>query len=247
MPSMLLYNYSPMKTLTIVVPFFNEERTIEQLVSQIDFLPSEIVNHCIFVDDGSTDNSVILLNTALRNVSFAHTIINKINEGKASAIREAVKLVTSTHVVILDADLELDTSDISRMWEIVTSNKSEVVFGYRTFLAQSAFTYRYARGNQFISHFYGILFNEVITDIMCGYKLLPTEYLKRCPFKYRKFAIEVEIPLLLWLDRIRPFELCVDYKPRSREDGKTIGVKDAFQVIFNLLLFRVRNARNRIR
>jgi glycosyltransferase involved in cell wall biosynthesis len=234
-----------MKTLTIVVPFFNEERTIAQLVSQIDQLPSGIVYHCIFVNDGSTDKSLDFLQAALKEGNFSHTIVNKVNEGKASAVREAVKLVTSTHVVILDADLELDTFDIPRLWEIVTSNKSEVVFGYRTFLAQSAFTYRYARGNQFISHFYGILFNEVITDIMCGYKLLPTKYLKQCPFKFSRFAIEIEIPLLLWLNRIRPFELYVDYKPRSREDGKVIGVKDALQVISNLLLFRVRSARKR--
>ena len=82
---------------------------------------------------------------------------------------------------------------------------------------------------------------------MCGYKLLPTKYFKECPFKYKNFAIEVEIPLVLWLERLRPFEISVDYKPRSREAGKVIGVSDALQIIFNLIFFRITMGRKRIK
>ena len=176
-----------------------------------------------------------------------HSIISKVNGGKASAIREASKVLETSHAVVLDADLELNTFDIVKMWDVVLQEKSEIVFGYRSFRAQSAFTYRYARGNQFLSHFYGILYNEVITDIMCGYKLLPTQYFKDCPFKYSHFAIEVEFPLHLWLQRLRPYEILVDYKPRSREEGKVIGVKDAAQIILDLIYFRITKARKRIK
>lgn len=236
-----------MKTLTALIPFFNEERTISELVHQISQLPDGTLEHCVFVNDGSTDGSLELLEIALTKTSLSYSIINKVNGGKASAIRDASKVLETSHAVILDADLELNTFDIVRMWDVVLQDKSEIVFGYRSFHAQSAFTYRYARGNQFLSHFYGILFNEVITDVMCGYKLLPTIYFKQCPFKYSRFAIEVEFPLLLWLQRLRPYEILVDYKPRSREEGKVIGVKDAVQIILDLVYFRITKARKRIK
>jgi glycosyltransferase involved in cell wall biosynthesis len=235
-----------MKTLTALIPFFNEERTIPELVRQISQLPNGTLEHCVFVNDGSTDRSLELLTSALTKTNLSYSIINKVNGGKASAIREASQILETSHAVILDADLELNTFDLVRMWDVVLQNKSEIVFGYRSFRAQSAFTYRYARGNQFLSHFYGILFNEVITDIMCGYKLLPTRYFKECPFKYSRFAIEVEFPLHLWLQRLRPFEILVDYKPRSREEGKVIGVRDAIQIILDLIYFRISKAGKRI-
>lgn len=235
-----------MKTLTALIPFFNEERTIAELVRQLDLLPTGILSECIFVNDGSTDSSAQLLEAALQGVHFKSQIISKANGGKASAIKEATRNLQSTHAIILDADLELNTNDLVRLWEIVLINKAEIVFGYRSFLAQSAFTYRYARGNQFLSHLYGLLFNEVITDIMCGLKLMPSHYFKSCPFNYSKFGVEVELPLYLWLQRLRPFEILVDYTPRSRDDGKVIGIKDALQIIFDLVLFRIRMAKRRI-
>jgi glycosyltransferase involved in cell wall biosynthesis len=235
-----------MKTLTAIIPFFNEERTIARLVQELSTLPDGVLSECIFVDDGSTDGSMEILMSELSMSQLTHQLIRKDNGGKASAVKEAAKSIRTTHAVILDADLELNTFDIVRLWDVVTSGTSEIVFGFRSFHAQSAFTYRYVRGNQILSNLYGILFNEVITDIMCGYKLLPTRYFVDCPFNYRKFAIEIELPLNLWLKRIRPYEILVDYKPRSREDGKVIGVKDAIQIIADLLIFRMRMARKRI-
>ena len=79
---------------------------------------------------------------------------------------------------------------------------------------------------------------------MCGYKLVPSEFLKSLPFKYRKFGLEIEIPMLLWKERLRPFEIEVSYKARSRAQGKSISVKDALEVIFSLSKFRIMNRRN---
>lgn len=234
-----------MKTLTVLVPFYNEERTIAELVRQLSDLPEGTIKSCVFVNDGSTDRSLELLHKALQTTTLSYSVISKVNGGKASAIREACSLLKTTHTVILDADLELNTLDILKLWDVVLQEKSEIVFGYRSFRAQSAFTYRYARGNQFLSHLYGLLFNEVITDIMCGYKLLPTKYFKECPFNFGRFAIEVEFPLQLWLQRLRPYEILVEYTPRSRKEGKVIGLKDAIQIISNLIYFRITSAKKR--
>jgi len=235
-----------MKTLTALIPFFNEERTISDLVGQLDYLPKGILAECIFVDDGSTDSSSHLLSQALTGVHFKSQIITKTNGGKASAIKEGAKALTTSHVVILDSDLELATPDIERLWQVVQSGENDYIFGYRAFLAHSSFTYRYSRGNQLISNIYGILFNEVITDIMCGYKLVPSETLKSLPFKYKRFGLEIEIPMQMWLSYQRPFEVDVAYRARTRAQGKSISVKDAFAVIASMAIFRITHRRAKI-
>ena len=232
-----------MKTLTALIPFFNEERTIIELVSQLEALPKNILTECIFVDDGSTDSSSQLLSKALASVHFKSQIITKTNGGKASAIKEGAKSLTTTHVVILDSDLELATSDIEKLWRVVQSGENDYVFGYRAFLAHSSFTYRYSRGNQLISNIYGILFNEVITDIMCGYKLIPSEILQSLPFKYKHFGLEIEIPMQMWLSHQHPFEVDVAYRARTRAQGKSISTKDAFAVIASMAAFRITHRR----
>ena len=229
-----------MPELTIIIPFFNEERTLGKLVQELESLPPKTFNCCIFVDDGSEDNSLAQLESALHIVKFEYLVLKKANGGKASAIQFASQSVKTSHALILDADLELDTNDVIKMWKIVMDGKSDVVFGYRLFLAQSSFTYRFTYGNKLISHIFGILYNEVITDIMCGFKLIPSDYLRSIPFRFSKFAVEVEIPLMLWLQRVRPYEIEVAYNPRSRAEGKVIGVKDALQVIFDMVWFRIR-------
>ena len=232
-----------MKSLTVLVPIYNESRTLAELVSQIDSMLSSVIAECIFINDGSTDNSGEILTEALSSVSFKHQVITQANGGKSSAIKAGANLVQSTHVIILDADLELDTHDVVELWKVVQDGKAEVVFGYRHFLAQSAFTYRYAKGNLVISNLYGLLFNEVVTDIMCGYKLVPTGFLTSIPYKFKNYAIEIEIPIHLWEQSIRPYEVQVEYRPRSRSDGKGITVKDAIRIILTLVSYRLLKAR----
>jgi glycosyltransferase involved in cell wall biosynthesis len=232
-----------MKTLTALIPFFNEERTIAELAHQLSRLSAGTLEHCVFVNDGSSDRSLELLESALKKTSLSYSIISKVNGGKASAIREGAKALLTTHVVILDSDLELATADITKLWAIVLENESEFVFGYRKFLSHSSFTWRYSRGNQFISNLYGLFFNEVITDIMCGYKLIPTTTLQNLPYRYRKFGLEIEIPMQMWHQRQRPYEVEVSYKARTRSEGKSISVKDALAVIFSMALFRISHRR----
>jgi len=235
-----------MKTLTALIPFFNEERTIVELIKQLDALPEGIVTECVFVDDGSTDSSSQLLSKALAGVHFKYQIISKANGGEASAVKEGAKALKTSHVVILDSDLELATSDIERLWKVVQSGQNDYVFGYRAFLAHSSFTYRYSRGNQLISNIYGIFFNEVVTDIMCGYKLVPSITLQSLPYKYRHFGLEIEIPMQMWLNHKRPFEVDVAYRARTRAQGKSISVKDAFAIIASMAVFRITHRRTKI-
>ena len=233
-----------MKTLTVLVPIFNEHRTIQELVRQLEEIQGGVISKCIFVNDGSTDSTLALLNEALENVRFQYQVVSKENGGKASAIHAGAKLLATSHVIILDSDLELETSDVAVFWKIVTDGRSDFVFGYRKFLAHSSFTYRYSRGNQVLSNLYGIFFNEVITDIMCGYKLVPVQILQELPYKFKKFGLEIEIPMQMWKKRLRPYEVEVDYHARTRAAGKSISVKDAIAIIFSMAYFRSSNRRS---
>lgn len=232
-----------MKSLSVLVPIFNEERTITELVRQLADLPNDIVTQVIFVDDGCTDDSVPFLRNALEKYPLPNSVIRKENGGKASAIRVGSVEVATTHVVILDSDLELATSDILKMWSVVQRGDSDFVFGYRKFLAHSSFTWRYSRGNQLISNLYGLFFNEVITDIMCGYKLIPSKILQTLPYKYKKFGLEIEIPMQMWQLRQRAYEIEVSYKARTRAEGKSISIIDAAAVIFSMLHYRITHRR----
>jgi len=232
-----------MKTLTVLIPVFNEKRTLPELTRQLSELPPGLFHECIFVDDGSSDGSLEILKSLVAEFGIPHQIISQENQGKAGAIRSGSKNLQTTHVVILDSDLELATSDITRMWDSVRREDSDYVFGYRTFLSHSSFTWRYSRGNQLISNIYGLLFNEVVTDIMCGYKLVPSSFLKDLPFKYKKFGLEIEIPMQMWVMHLRPFEIEVSYKSRTRSEGKSISVKDAFHVIASMAIFRIKRKR----
>jgi len=234
-----------MKSLSAIIPVFNEERSIARLVQELSDLPQGVLSECIFVDDGSTDHSMAILKEALKAHDLPNQIVWKKNGGKASAIRAGSSKLKTSHVVILDSDLELATSDIPRLWDAVQNLETDFVFGYRRFLAHSSFTWRYSRGNQLISNLYGILFNEVITDIMCGYKLIPSTSLQALPYKYKKFGLEVEIPMNMWQLRQRPYEIEVSYNARTRAEGKSISIIDAIAVMFTMLIFRITHRRTK--
>ena len=232
-----------MKTLTVLIPIFNEAKTLPELLRQLAELPAGLYEECVFVDDGSTDSSSEILNRLTKNFGIPNQIIRQENKGKAGAIKAGSQVLRTSHVVILDSDLELVTKDIARMWDVVLSGESNFVFGYRAFLSHSSFTWRYSRGNQLISNIYGVLFNEVVTDIMCGYKLIPSDFLLKLPFKYRKFGLEIEIPMDMWKKGLRPYEIGVAYKARTRSEGKSISVKDAIHIVAALIMFRVTHKR----
>jgi hypothetical protein len=81
---------------------------------------------------------------------------------------------------------------------------------------------------------------------MCGYKLVPSETLKSLPFKYKRFGLEIEIPMQMWLSHQRPFEVDVAYRARTRAQGKSISIKDAFAVIVSMAIFRMAHRRAKI-
>ncbi len=228
------------KKLSIIIPFWNESRTLPTLILALQELASLLEFEVVFVDDGSTDDSLELVKTLASGKFGSLHIVAQENKGKTGAVKTGLLAASGTHAVVLDADLELLPQDLPSLWEIVRTNKCEVVFGYRQFLAHSSFTWRYAQGNYLLSGLFGLLFNRVITDLMCGFKLLPLDQFREIPLKSARFGLEVEIPIYLWRRGSKIYEVPVQYVPRTRSEGKTIGILDAIRIAALMVWYRMR-------
>ena len=228
------------KNLSVLIPFYNEEKTLAKTVQRIFDTDPDNRFIYIFIDDGSTDHSRELLDEVLNDKKLRAIRINlDKNLGKAFAVKSALDLVSTTHFAILDADLELDPSDLHKMWNFVENQSADAVFGFRRFLSHSSFTYRYTLGNRFISNWFGIFYNVVHTDIMCGLKIVPLNLVKKEGLRLRRFAIEIELPIVLWKNNVRVYEVEVDYSPRGWQDGKVIGFRDASYILFAIIARRL--------
>ena len=196
-----------MAKLTILIPIFNEGRTVEALGKGLAELPPGFIHEVIIVDDGSSDGSAKRLDEILASENIESKLITKQNGGKGTAIIAGIPECTGTHMVIFDADLELAVSDLLPLFQPVSEGKAEVVFGVRKFSSQSSFTYRYVLGNHLLSHYFGLLFNRYLSDIMCGGKLLPVVLWKELNLKLHGFTTEAEIAAKVWSAGFTPWEL----------------------------------------
>ena len=119
-----------MKTLTVLIPVFNEARTLPELLGQLSELPRGLYEECVFVDDGSSDDSREILVRLVGELGIPHQIISQGNQGKAGAIKSGSEVLRTSHVVILDSDLELATKDIAQMWDVVLREESDFVLAF---------------------------------------------------------------------------------------------------------------------
>lgn len=234
-----------MAKLSILIPIYNEGRTVEALGKGLSDLPKGFIHEVIIVDDGSIDGSATRLNSILSSENVPNKLVTKGNGGKGTAIIAGIPECTGTHMVIFDADLELAVSDLVSLFQPVREGRAEVVFGVRKFSSQSSFTYRYVMGNHLLSHYFGLLFNRFLSDIMCGGKLLPVALWRELNLKLHGFTTEAEIAAKVWSAGYTPWEVPINYFPRTREEGKGITVLDAVKIIYLMTTLRVRLRRRR--
>jgi len=234
-----------MTKLSILIPIFNEARTVEALGKGLADLPPGFIHEIVIVDDGSSDGSAVRLNEILCEENIASKLVTKKNGGKGTAIISGIPECTGTHMVIFDADLELAVSDLVLLFQPVLEGKTEVVFGIRKFSSQSSFTYRYVMGNKLLSHYFGVLFNHYLSDIMCGGKLLPVSLWRALDLRLHGFTTEAEIAAKVWSAGYTPWEVIINYRPRTREEGKGITVFDAAKILILLVVLRIRLRKRR--
>jgi dolichol-phosphate hexosyltransferase len=224
-------------TLSILVPVYNEARTVQAVLKRVldvDFpCPVEVV----VVDDASTDGTAEILGH-LRDERLV-TLRHPANRGKGAAIRTAAAAASGQFVVPLDADLEYQPEEIPRLLDPVLRGEAQVVYGSRGFGSHAAYSFWYVMGNKAVTTVANVLFNAYIADLETCFKLLPLDLLRSLGITADGFGMEAEITGKLLARGIRPYEVPITYRARSREAGKKITWKDGVEAVWILTRIRL--------
>ena len=221
--------------LTVVIPCFNEERTVETCIERVLSIKDESLDlEIIFVDDCSTDNSVKIAKQMARKYSELTVLQSNKNLGKGAALRKGFQQATGQIVAIQDADLEYNPLDLKRLIVPIVENEADVVFGSRFVTSEShrVLFYWHSLGNKFLTLLSNMFTDLNMTDMECGYKVFRRELIQQIEIKERRFGVEPELVAKIAQQRVRIFEMGVSYAGRTYEEGKKIGSRDGMRALY---------------
>jgi glycosyltransferase involved in cell wall biosynthesis len=226
----------PELVLGVIIPAFNEERSLELVVRRV--LQESSVQQVVIVDDCSTDGT---LAAARRCVGDSRVTVktHATNQGKGAAIRTGLAAITAPLVIIQDADLEYDPADYGKLISPILRGRADVVYGIRGFAGHSAYSYWFVIGNRMVTTATNILFNCYIQDMETGYKVMRTSLLRRLGLRGDRFDVEPEITGRVLRLGYRIYEVPIDYAARTRAQGKKLTWRDGVMALLVLLRIRL--------
>jgi glycosyltransferase involved in cell wall biosynthesis len=221
--------------LSVVIPVYNEERTIQQVLTRVAALP--VPKEIVIVDDASTDGTRELL-SQFECASDVHVIFKPQNEGKGAALRTAFRRVTGDVVIVQDADLEYDPRDILPVIKPILCDEADVVYGSR-FLdnAHQDRSLVHRLGNRLLTGLSNALTGLRITDMETCYKAFRRDVLKTFEIEQSRFGFEPEVTAKIARRKFRVQEVPIRYGARGYAEGKKIGIKDLFNALFCIVRY----------
>jgi glycosyltransferase involved in cell wall biosynthesis len=226
--------------LSIVVPCYNEARTLRTCLKRIlavqdEAHPLEI----IVVDDASTDDSLAIAREVAAQHSDVTVLRHEINQGKGAALRTGIRKATGDIVAIQDADLEYDPRDLKRMIAPIREDRADVVLGTRFTLsgAHRVLYFWHYLGNRFLTLLSNMLTDLNLTDMECCYKVFRREVIQAIQIQESRFGIEPELVAKVAQMRLRIYEMGVSYAGRTYEEGKKIGIRDGFRALYCIIRY----------
>jgi glycosyltransferase involved in cell wall biosynthesis len=219
------------------MPVYNERERVEQAIAEVLAIELPTDLELIIVDDGSTDGTREILRDGdwdQRVRYFEH----EYNQGKGAAVQTALSKATGEFSAIFDADLEYDPADLAVLLAPLLHGKSNVAFGVRVFDGYSSHSFWFVLGNRGVTLVCNILFNVFLHDIMTCQKMLHTDLFKSLHVGATGFAIEAEITARLLNRRERVYEVPIQYRARSSEEGKKLTAYDGVRTVLMLLRCR---------
>ena len=227
------------KLITVIIPCFNEEKTIEIIVEKVQ----KYQNHpleIIIVDDCSIDNTALIIQKIVSIYPNIKTFRHNINQGKGSAVCTGIKHAIGDVIIIQDADLEYDPYDYTALIEPFLKTDADVVYGTRfkgASYTRLHFFWHYL-ANKILTTMTNVVTNLNMSDMETGYKLFKTEIVKNLILKEKSFGIEPEITIKLAKKKYIFYEVPISYNGRSYDQGKKITLKDAFIAIYCIFRYR---------
>jgi glycosyltransferase involved in cell wall biosynthesis len=225
--------------LSIVIPCYNEERTIREVIRAVKASPV-VDKEIIVVDDGSTDATGRLLQTdpALK---VDKLILHDHNRGKGAALRSGFREASGDIVIIQDADLEYDPQEYPRLLEPIVSGRADVVYGSRFLGGQphrALYFWHYA-GNRLLTFISNLFTNLNLTDMETCYKTFRREVIQAIRIEENRFGFEPEITAKVAKMGVRIYEVGISYYGRSYGEGKKITWKDGFRALYCILKYNL--------
>lgn len=231
--------------LSIIIPLFNEERSILILLDQLikteypSFLESV---EFVVVDDCSSDKSFEVVKEFISDKKAFRLFKHDVNKGKGAAVKTGIKNSAGDVFLIQDADLELSPTDIPAMLKAMEELNVQFINGSRYLpgVARPLASYKRYWGNRLFTNLTSIVINVKLTDMACGYKLFHKDLYDQIELKENRFGFEAELIIkALRIKRNNVAEVPVKYFPRNAGEGKKLDTKDAFKILWTIFKYGI--------
>lgn len=228
------------KKISVLVPAYNEEKTIGRVLERLLELPFPNVE-IIVVDDGSRDGTAQIVEAVAAQHSQVKLFLQSPNQGKTAAISRAIAMSSGDILIVQDADLEYDPREIPDVLAPILEDVADVVYGSR-FLVKKAsrvlYYYHYI-ANKFLTCLSNLLTNRNMSDIETCYKAFRREVIVPLQLTSKGFGMEIEITAMVCKTRARTYEVPISYYGRTYEEGKKIGLSDGIAAIWYILYYNI--------
>jgi len=221
--------------LTVIIPVYNEERTLEQVVRAVAAV--DLDTEIVVVDDASTDSTPEIVGK-LEAGGVIRAFRQTRNLGKGAAVRRGIAEARGEICIIQDADLEYQPRDFPAMILPITELGADAVYGSRFLGPHRVFLFWHYSANRLLTLLTNLLYDTILTDMETGYKAVRTDVLRSLNLRSDTFDIEPEITAKLFKRRHKVFEVPITYNGRTYAEGKKIRAKDALLALVALFRFR---------
>lgn len=214
---------------SLIIPIFNEEKTLATLISQIETLNDNI--EVIIINDGSDDKTKEIL----KNYHNFKIINHSKNLGKGLSIISGVQQATKNNIILMDGDLEIHMDDVIKAIEKYEATSNCVIIGSRWNSSKKAELSVITIGNYFINYIFNMLYKTNFNDVLCCIKIMDTKLFKQLKIKSQGFNIEAELMSKLALKNYKILEILVDYKRRNNRSGKKLKISDGWGIMLEIV------------